>query len=390
MIRESDGKENFPQGNKSTLQQQSSSFQDNHDAIENLKKEFLDIKNKQYQELISRAQDNIYHVNNLVQWSAVFFTAFAIIVGILSFFGFKEYRKIQEKYKEAEDLKNIFQCHLDDIMQIENKFEVKFQDLYSRFEKESKIFMEASYNYSVASIAYKDSNNLKAIEHFKKVVTLQPFNTDVLCRLGRAYTNLGELTTANEYFNKALSIEETSCKALIGLATSHRYIDLDLAIDFAQKAIKADPTNDDAFNYLGLLYRDKSHIDDAIRAHEQALKIKASPETYYFLGLLYLCKKDNENAELMIKLANRNLKNEEDQGNLRTLWSILIKCSKLIAEGNHEKALKLAAEMKSHLTTKRTYSAVVSHLRFLLDALEKGDMMSVYVESISPDESNGK
>lgn len=59
------------------------------------------------------------------------------------------------------------------------------------------------------------------------------------------------------------------------------------AVQILQGLGVQNPSDDRVFLCLGLIYRSLQRYDDAIRAFERAVSIKASGEGYYSLGLLY-------------------------------------------------------------------------------------------------------
>jgi len=338
------------------------------------------IKEQEFKVKDAEARTSINFASLIVMWSGFILTAFTIVIGIASFFGFRELKRIRTQYEVATKLKSQFDDHLKSVKKVEKTIEEQLKGLTLKFENESQILIEASYNYSEGSVAYKRGDNIKAIEYFSRVLKLQPFNAKVYCRIGRSYTNLGETEKAIDHFNKAISIEPNNAEAFWGLATSYRYMDIDKAIFHAQKATATDPSNFEAFDYLGLLFRDKEKINESIIAHEKAKNIKQRPETNFFLSLLYAYQKDFDRAKLMIITANLELREEQDRDRIRPLWATLIKWAKLILEDNYTEAFIFAKELAIQSTTPRMAQAVLEHITFLLKSVEKAEYITSYTK----------
>jgi tetratricopeptide (TPR) repeat protein len=351
------------------------------EQIATLQKE---LKEQQSRFLDNQANSAMNYANLIVQWSGFFLTAFTIVLAIASFFGFREYQNIREQYQEVEKIRKQFEEHSQNVEDIEKKIEKQLKELSSKFERESQSFIEASYNFSEGNAAYKKGDNEKAIEYFMRVIETQPLNAHVYCRIGRTYTNLGETQKASESFYKALSIDEKYAEALLGLSTIYRYIDPDKALEYARRATEEDPQNDETFNYLGLLYRDKLRIDDAIIAHEKARRLRENPQTDFFLALLYAHQKDYERAKLMILSANVGLRKEQARGRIRLLWVNLIKWAKLIFEENYDEALDTAKGLLAYVTTPRIAQVTYGSVTFLLTALSKDDLITAYTNLFQP------
>lgn len=353
------------------------------EQITALSKEIDALREQQYQQIAARASSASESASLIIQWSGFFLTAFAVIVGVAGFFGFREYQNIRSQYDAAEKLRKQFLEDTQSIQELTHRVEKQLEELSSikllakRLERESQTSLEASYHFNLATGAYRHGNYKTAIEHFRIAAKLQPLNMHILCRLGRAYTEQESVPDAVRSFNEALRLDPNNTEALRGLATTYRYIDLNLAIQYAKRATDADSTDNEAFDYLGLLYRDSMRIEEAIQAHEQALKIRPRPMTYYLLSLLYAHKHDHEHARLMILSASVELEREEKElvpERNRPLWAISIRCSKLMIEGNYDEALKLAETLRQYLTTPRPTKAVLEQFEFLLKALQREDI----------------
>lgn len=234
--------------------------------------------------------------------------------------------------------------------------------------------------YFAANNFYTEHNNTKAIEYWKKITQFTPENIAAYYRMGRAYTNLGENKTAIEYFHKALTIDSQNAHALTGISTSYRYIDLEKAIKYAEKATEIHNSGAESFDYLGLLYRDNLQIDKAIEAHKKARQLDPRPVTDFFLSLLHVYQKNLEQAKLSINVANESLKKVKYATETRKAWIKIIQWGKIIiTEEDYVKAMNfIQEELQPHLKTARTARASMSHIEFLLNAYGKEEQIEDY------------
>ena len=75
------------------------------------------------------------------------------------------------------------------------------------------------------------------------------------------------------------------------------------AIPLLKKALKANPKNADALNYLGYSHRKLGHTDQALRYYQQALAISPKHRgANEYLGELYLELKQLDKAEERLKV----------------------------------------------------------------------------------------
>ncbi len=349
-----------------------------------LQRDLNQLKDGQEAQVIARADSAVNFANNVIQWSAVLLTSLGILMAVVGFLGLKEIRSIRARAHEVNSLKEQFVSHLHNVQQLETAIADKFRTIADDFAKESQLFIEASYNYNTATAAYDQGENQKAIEYYGRAAALQPNNTHLYSRIGRAYTNLGNSDAAIASFNKVIAVDPHNAEALRGLATAYRYVDLDRALEYAEQASAANPRDSESLDYLGLLYRDKLRISDAIDSHLKARAIKQRPETDFFLGLLYAHQSDLERSLLMMHSAFISLRDAQASDKIRPLWAGIIRCGKALVEGHEETAVQRASEVRPYVTTARTAEAVISHLRFLLGSLHMDAEGSTLIEQAIP------
>lgn len=355
--------------------------------IDELRKDLEEIRNQQYQEIISQAQSATDYANLLIQWSGFLFTVFAFIIAVAGFLGFREYQLVRNQYVELERMRHQFMEHVREIEVLESSFENRYNELAEKFEQQSRTFMEASYYFSLGEKSYKEGDFQNAIVFFKWAAKLLPGDVRLLCRIGRAYTEMDKSSDALVYFNEALKVDPNNSIALRGISIGYRFEKPEKALEYAIQATEANHDDGDAYDFLGLIYRDVGQIDDAIKCHEKALQLRLLPESYFFLGLLYAFRQEHERSKFMLLSAKLELERQEKGEVLgeqtRRLWKLLIRFCQEIADNNRTNAIELAKEMGSFMTTPRAIKSVWGHVEFLLSSLGQEESISAY-EAILP------
>jgi len=332
------------------------------------------LKEARVQQLIQHSASLITVADTVIYWSSTLFALVAFAGAVFGFVGFREYRAIRRAHHEAAQLRLAYDALVARIKTMQDSTETTLRELASTFERESRTFMEAAYNFGLATEAYNKSDFKTAIRFFAVALSLQPSNVRILCRLGRSFTNVGDTDSAITHFTRALAIDGTNPIALRGLSGCYRYTDQAKAIEYAVAATKAELRDYEAFNYLGLLYRDAGQLTLAVAAHRDALSIRVAPETYFFLGLLSANSGEHVRAKRELELARLNLDEAAPDLALRHVWRSLIRWSSLLLSGAPEDARRAAANLLPFLTTQRTSDAVWSHVSFLLQAVQPGEL----------------
>ena len=131
------------------------------------------------------------------------------------------------------------------------------------------------YFYSLGVIAKNKREYDKAIEYYKKVMSLDDKYLDAYLDLGIIYYDQGQY---------------------------------DLEVENFLKATQLDQNNYDAYFYLGTAYEDKGLYDEAIVAYERALEIKPDDkDSLYYLSFLYILTGEKTKAfKLVPKLRELN------------------------------------------------------------------------------------
>lgn len=118
---------------------------------------------------------------------------------------------------------------------------------------------------TLASEAYNDfsrKEHLKAIEKYKGILEIDPFDVDVMNYIGWSYLRLGNLDYAERYAKQANSIDE----------------------------------NDDSYTLLGAIYDDKGYYDLAIESYKKSNLLSVNPKSnssnYSNMAISYLNLKE--------------------------------------------------------------------------------------------------
>ena len=139
----------------------------------------------------------------------------------------------------------------------------------------------------------------KAMEHFNRVLRLQPDSAVAYNSRGLAYVGKGELNKAIADFTKAIELEpDYAAAAYSNRGGAYREKgEFDDAIADFTKAIELEPDCADTFSNRGGAYRNKGEFDEAIADFTKAIDLEPDfTLAYYGLGLAYDDKGEIEKA----------------------------------------------------------------------------------------------
>ena len=102
--------------------------------------------------------------------------------------------------------------------------------------------------FQLGNISLMEKNYSEAINLFKKSVKIKPDFWQAINNQGLAYFEKNNINKSIELFEKAISIQENA-EPLLGLASSLRIKDIELALQLAKKALSKNP------NYVSFNYR---------------------------------------------------------------------------------------------------------------------------------------
>ena len=125
----------------------------------------------------------------------------------------------------------------------------------------------------------------KAVDAFKKAISIKPDYADAYNNLGNALKEQGKLKEAIEAYNKVLSIKPDT-EAYYNMGNALKEQDkLEEAIEAYTKEISLKPDNSRAYNNMGNALQEQGNLEEAIKAYNKALTIKPDyTEAYYNMG----------------------------------------------------------------------------------------------------------
>ena len=129
----------------------------------------------------------------------------------------------------------------------------------------------------------------KAIEAYKKTISLKPDFAEPYYNMGNVLKNHGKLDEAVAAYNKAILLKSNYVKAYnnMGLVLQGQG-KIDEAIEAYNKSISLNPNYAETFNNLGIALQHQRKLDEAMNAFKKALSLKPdSAETYNNLGSVY-------------------------------------------------------------------------------------------------------
>ena len=136
------------------------------------------------------------------------------------------------------------------------------------------------------------------IKFFKDILKYEPDGARINNNLGNLYYDKGEKEKAEEYYWKAVSIEDNFPQPHFNLGSIlQSRNDIRGAIVEFEKAIEIDPNFPYAYQNLAIIYAGQGDLANAANALEKLKTITPyNPRIYYNLALIYLEKKDSESA----------------------------------------------------------------------------------------------
>ncbi|MGZ3610161.1 MAG: tetratricopeptide repeat protein [Ktedonobacteraceae bacterium] len=341
--------------------------------------------------------------NDTITVAGVFAAVVGVILALLALtaavataFGIFEVNRIRQFRNSFDKQLELFGKQIEtEFGQLDERIETELGQLDKRIDTESQKHIEASYYYSEGTKDYRAGDNKHAIENYLQSLKYQPNSPRILERIGRAYSNLNEEEKAIEYLKLALELDSEYEPALRSLALYYRYSNRQEAIKLLKQILANNPSAYESWDFLGLCYRDQLQqgqqlirdqeiIDEAVGAHENALKVQKRPETEFYLGILLFFSPtgDKSRARDLLLSASKRVEEQEHDVRIRGVWKKLIMIGAPIVDGNLAEALKFIQDMIQYKPTQRISLGVESHLRFLLEGTGHSDWMQAFMDII--------
>lgn len=312
----------------------------------------------------------------IIEWSGVLIASLTFLVTILTlataivgFFGFSELRRARDR---ATATQKQMTDRLREIESLADRWENTIQEADNRLE----VIVQSAYGFNQGQEAYAEANYQRAVDCFHRASQLQPRSTAILYKLGRSYTNTGELQKAEDAFYKVLQLDPACSEAYRGIAIAYRYDDLPKALINARLAVEVEEKDLKNWNCLGLLLRDEQNIEEAIAAHKRAYRLDETQRiTSFYLALLYADAKRTATARDYLHEATVDLDRVEHFGRIKPLWAAVLKWAHAAFDGDNEEAGRWALEAAGACRqSQRRVHEVRGHMLFLLAALGRPDL----------------
>ena len=118
--------------------------------------------------------------------------------------------------------------------------------------------------FQLGNILLMEKKYMEAIKLFERSVTIKPDFWPAVNNKGLAYFEKDNINQSIKFFEKAISIEENA-EPLLGLASCLRTKDIQLALQYAKKALVINP------NYVDYLYRKEQLWGDKLQSSTEIL-----------------------------------------------------------------------------------------------------------------------
>jgi Flp pilus assembly protein TadD len=169
--------------------------------------------------------------------------------------------------------------------------------------------------YNNLGVVFKNQGEFdKAIEQFEKSLSVDRNYTAVYFNLGDVQYRLGNYNDAVAYLKQALTgkfDQQLHLDIMNKLGRTYSAMgQTEKAIEIFEKAARLFPTSVTVLNNLGVQYIKNGQIDSAIEIFEKAIKIRKEPYLYSNLASAYAKKGNKEKGRLMYK---RTLELERDE-----------------------------------------------------------------------------
>ena len=321
--------------------------------------------------------------NIIIEWSGVIIGSFTLLVTVLTLgtavaalFGFSELRRARDR---AAATQKQMADSLSEIEDLKSRWDSAVQEADTRVEA----IVQSAYGFNQGQEAYAEGNYQRAADYFRRAHQLQPRSTAILYKLGRSYTNTGDVGKAESAFHTILEIEPTNAEAYRGLAIAHRYDDPAKALANARNAVDADPEDLKNWNCLGLMLRDDGKNAEAIEAHRRGHQLDEKQRiTSFYLALLYAEAKRTAYAGDFIHQATVNLEDDQHYGRIKPLWAAVLNWAHAIFNSDEVTAAFWAKKAAAACQSSRRIHEVRGHMLFLLTALGHAGLIAQLPEAL--------
>lgn len=148
----------------------------------------------------------------------------------------------------------------------------------------------AAYHFMLGYQAELAQDAERAIQEYLAVLKSDPGSRSVRARLAGIYFGLGDMTSAVRYAEEAGAGSGQEAPMLIQLAGILSSAGkADRALVFLDRAIERDPSKGDAYFHKGVLLVNQKRMTEAEQVMKEGLKVSPdSPNGHYYLGRIYM------------------------------------------------------------------------------------------------------
>lgn len=197
---------------------------------------------------------------------------------------------------------------MEELLQEAFKYHQSYQlkeaeELYLEVLKQDP--QQADALHLLGMIAYQSQDFQKALTYYKQAIDSENTSPQFYNNLGNAHLSLNNLKEAEMAYQESLKLAqesdnlkvETEANFNLGILLSQK--DDPQAIQYFEKAIENQPSFYQAYNNLGLYYKQKNQYEKAIDIFEQALTVEDTEafDIHNNLGNVYFMKGDFAQAK---------------------------------------------------------------------------------------------
>jgi tetratricopeptide (TPR) repeat protein len=295
--------------------------------------------------------------------SVALITLVALLLAVAAFFGWREARDARRRNKRLRD-------EVRETTRMREQLERRLASL----ETELESLVLVAHLFNEGQTAYGKGEYDRAAIFYEDALALQPENAKIQVRLARTLINKGLIGRADHLLRTAAKKDPNNADAWRALATSRRYVDRSEAIRYMDTALELDGKSADNWNYLGLLLRDDKRYEEALAAHEEAVRLTPTePTSHFYMALLLIQLKRFDRASHELYEANAKVQAQRSSGRIRPIWAMTIEWAyhRNIDSPQEETAARAVAEqLIGQCREARNRQAVLSHLVFYVCAKE--------------------
>jgi tetratricopeptide (TPR) repeat protein len=227
---------------------------------------------------------------------------------------------IREQLKQTPDNME-YQLAQTNIESRAGKFQDAANDVQKMIDKNPK---SVDLYLRLGEMRHSGGELKEAEAAFKKAHDLAPSDTTSLLQLGLLYDTSGRNPEARKVYEDILKIQPDNPVALNNLAyaIADDGVDLDQALNYAQRAQQKRPDDLDVMDTLGFIYIRKNLTDDGIRLLKDVVSRRPLRSTYHLhLAMGYYQQGNRAAAKKELEAASHDKPSEKEQVRIKELMA---------------------------------------------------------------------